>query len=348
MKLICPNCYKTFDTPDYLAGKPVNCTYCGHTFTAPENYIPPTSSAPSPAPLVVPAPVPVPETPQNLPTPAPVPVPEQGPKPTPVYSVAPTPAEAPIPTPAPVPVIVSAAKPAASIPTPPTQPSRQYWFTFKPDHVLWVPGIALFVAFLLTFFRWAGLYPADYPAYTQNAWQALTAGLSKDPVAEDYFKLENDLRNRLESNWWLLPYFPFLILAMILALAGPILKLSQWKLPASLEKIWSYRPALVGILSILLFFLLVIQWSSGFGINRAVVKDAQIKNNQEREEANTPEKIQRSEMKIANEWGKHHPETTIWVRFAVLAHLVAVIGAVIEGLFLVRGNRPPPKVGIEW
>lgn len=344
MKLICPSCYKTFDTPDYLSGKPVNCTYCGHTFTAPENYIPPTSSGPSPAPVVVP----VPETPQS----PPASIPEQGPTPSPVtpsiYAVSPSPAPTPIATPAPVPATLNAARPAAIPPVTVAQPSRQYWFTFKADYVLWVPGIALFVAFLLTFFRWAGLYPADYPAYTQNAWQALTAGLSKDPVAEDYFKLETDLRNRLESNWWLLPYFPFLFLAMVLALAGPILKVAKWKLPASLEKVWSYRPALVGVLSILLFFLLVIQWSSGFGINRAVVRDAQIKHNTEREEANTPEKVQRWEMKVASEWGGRHPETTIWVRFAVLAHLIAVIGAVIEGLFLVRGNRTPPKVGLEW
>ncbi len=362
MKLICPGCYKLFDTPDFLTGKSVNCTFCGYSFTAPEDFSAKKSVNKAPAPSEG-----SPTAATNLAKGTPVTGLEEAPKPSPTQSSEPLtyglqemPAVAPPasqaqPTPAVLPELASPSPsplgsesiPASSAPKP-IAPPQTYWLTLNLSFAIWIPGIALSIAFLLTFFRWAGLYPADYPAYTQNAWQALTAGLSKDPVAEDHYKMEKDLRARLESNWWLLPYLPLLILTMLLALAGPILKRSQWKLPNNLEKFWPYRPALLVVLSVVLLLLLVIQWSNGFGINQAVVKDAQIKNHEAMEKANTPEKIQRIEMDIAKDWGGKHPQTTTWLRLAVLAHIVATLGAFLEGFSYLRGNKPPPKIGIEW
>lgn len=362
MKLICPGCYKLFDTPDFLAGKLVNCTFCGYSFTAPEDFSVKKSvneaSTPSEGSATAVT---------NLVTGPPVAGSEEAPKTSPTQSSEPLtyglqempavtpPASQAQSTPAVLPEFASPSpSPWGSDSIPPSStskpitPPQTYWLTLNLSFAIWIPGIALSMAFLLTFFRWAGLYPADYPAYTQNAWQALTAGLSKDPVAEDHYKMEKDLRARLESNWWLLPYLPLLILTMLLALAGPVLKRSQWKLPNNLEKFWPYRPALLVVLSVVLLILLVIQWSNGFGINQAVVKDAQIKNHEAMEKANTPEKIQRIEMDIAKDWGGKHPQTTTWLRLAVLAHIVATLGAFLEGLSYLRGNKPPPKIGIEW
>src|SRR5213079_261119 len=56
-------------------------------------------------------------------------------------------------------------------------------FPLDPRVIRWVPAGALFLAFVLTFFPWNGLFPGGYSAYTQSAWGGLFANVSVDPVA---------------------------------------------------------------------------------------------------------------------------------------------------------------------
>ena len=212
----------------------------------------------------------------------------------------------------------------------------------------WVPAGALFLAFVLTFFPWNGMYPAGYAAYTQNAWYGLFASLSRDAVADDELKIGNELEDRLHSSWWLLPYLLFLLPALALALAGPILSAAKIKLPANIEPIWRFRPAALGVLVIMMLLFLLAQWASGFGIQRAVNDKIEADWAERKAQANTPDKMQRWEMNVAKEKGGYHVRTTPWQRLSVFATLIAAIAVAAEAGLMLRGKKPAPRVGVMW
>ena len=212
----------------------------------------------------------------------------------------------------------------------------------------WLPAAGLTLALLLTFAPWDGMYPAGYPAYTQNAWDALFAGLGRDDVAEDELNFEQNLRPKLRSSWWLLPYFLALPPALVLAWLGPLAGRPGVKLPAFLNPVLRYRPALLAGLTGLTLLLLVLQWGTGFGVDRAARAMAAENFAKDMKDANTPEKQQRVEMRVAAGVGACNLRTTFWLRLAALAHLAALAGVAGEALLQGRGDRPPPRVGIVW
>ncbi|MCE9530607.1 MAG: hypothetical protein K8T89_05685 [Planctomycetes bacterium] len=212
----------------------------------------------------------------------------------------------------------------------------------------WLAPICFSLIFILSFFNWAGLYPAGYGAYTQNCWQALGALMSVDPVSEIEFRMEGPLNERLWSSWWLLPYIIFLIVGLTLAWADPIMKLMKGKLPTALEGVWRYRPALISACAGLTLFLVLIQSVAGFGIEWAIKYKVLEDFKQLRSDAKTPEQIQIAEMKIAGEKNRYQPGTTSWLRLVILLHFLAVAGIIGETVLLHRGAKPPPRVGVMW
>ena len=322
MRLLCPFCQKAITVPDSEAGKAVNCPECNQQFAAPQLFTPPpTPAAPPPA------------------TPTPPPPPTTAP-PVPETYVGSEPPEWP-------------AKPPGlpSIPPPDREMSgyaRMVSVPFDIKIIRWIPAGALFLAFVLTFFSWNGMYPGGYAAYTQNAWQGLLGWISWDDVAEDEMKLGNDLKERVHSSLWLLPYLLLLLPALALAAAGPVVELAKLKLPPNIESLWKFRPAALGVVAIMLLLFLLAQWASGFGLQRAVSDKIEADAAVKKEQANTPEKMQRWEMNVAATKGMFHVKTTPWLRLTVLLHLLVVAAAAAEAGLALRGNKPAPRVGVMW
>jgi hypothetical protein len=255
-------------------------------------------------------------------------------------------------TPAPTPGPAPADKPGGALPVPETYVSgrkdrpaqvtelpdlpapdrelsgydRMWSFPIDPRVVRWIPPAALTLVFLLTFFSWDGMFPGGYSAY----------------------KLKADFDERVHSNWWLLPYFLCLIPALLLAWAGPIVELARVQLPDGLRKAWEFRTALLGALVVVSLLFLLAQWATGFGLQRAIREKVESELATKKADANTPEKVQRYEMRVAQERGRYNVRTTPWLRLSALAHLLAAAAVVAEIGLAMRGTKPAPRVGAMW
>ena len=318
MRLLCPFCQKAITVPDTAAGQPVDCPECGQEFAAPQLYTP----APAPLPAEKPAqPAPVRETYVNErrdPAPSVVELPD--------------------------------------MPAPDRELDGYETFrsvTLQPRVIRWIPAVTLFLAFVLTLFPWNGLYPAGYPAFTQTPWGAAISSMSRDKVADDELrvggeKLGDILEQKLRMNWWLIPYLLLLIPTLALAIAGPLVDQMKWKVPPGLQQVWDYRPAILGVLTVLLLLILLAQWASGFGLQRAVNDWIETDFAATREAANTDEKLQRWEMQVAMKKGEYHVRTTRWLRLALLMHLLATVAVITEAGLMLRGKKPVPRLAAMW
>jgi hypothetical protein len=327
MRLLCPFCQQVINLPDNEAGKAVNCPLCKQAFQAPQPYIPLAADKP-------PTPVPT-STSAQSPPPADAVYRTQQVDVTPV-----TPASAP-------PMPSKSFDNLPDIPGVPAGPGVFHGITLKPELLAWIPAVALTVAFLLTFFRWAGSYPAGYPAYTQNPWQGLFATFTVDPVAEDAMKMEGEIKDKIKSNWWLLFYFPLLLGGIVVAWAGPVVNGLKIKLPGAASKFWPHRPALVAVFTVFTLLILSAQWVSGFGIEKAITSLGEARHAETKAASNTPEKTQRWEMAVARDLGGFMLQTTTWLRFVWLAHLLAALAVGLEAVSSLRTKHPPIRVGIQ-
>jgi hypothetical protein len=318
MRLLCPFCQKAITVPDTEAGKAVHCPECGEQFAAPQLYTPTPYSVAESRPVPAPA--------ANQP-PAPEPVPET------YVSDRP---EAPD---------------LGHLPAVDRELSgygRVSSFPLDPRVIRWIPAGALFLAFILTFFSWNGLFPGGYSAYTQSAWGALFASMSWDPVAEDALKIKDDLYSRLHSSWFLFFYLFLLFPTVLLAVAGPVVELAKIKLPPAVQQFWHFRPAALGVLCVLTLVFLLAQWASGFGLQRAVQEKVLADFPEKQADQNTPEKQQKWEMRVDAAKGAYHVRTTPWLRLALLMHLLAVAAVAIEAGLMLRGKKPPPRLAAMW
>jgi hypothetical protein len=317
MRLLCPFCQKAISVPDSEAGKAVNCPECAQQFAAPQIY------TPSPAPML-------PPVESRLTAPAADIAPGEL---KPDWGSAPAPPQLP------------------ELPQPDRELSgfaRMVSVSLDVKVIRWIPAGALFLAFLLTFFSWNGLYPAGYPAYTQNAWQGVLASISRDAVADDELKLGAELDDRVRTSWWLLPYLLFLLPTLALALAGPIIDVTKLKIPPAVEHLWRFLPVVLGVLTIGVLIFLLAQWATSLGLQRAINDKIEADWADRKAQANTPDKMQRWEMNVAAQKGAFHVRTTPWLRLAVLAHLLAAIAIAAEAGLMLRGNKPAPRVGAMW
>src|SRR5262245_34941850 len=130
MRLLCPFCQKAITVPDTEAGKAVHCPECGEQFAAPQLFSPTpypmAESRPAAADYRSPASEPVPET---------------------YVSERP---EGPD---------------LGHLPAVDRELSglgRVASFPLDPRVIRWIPAAALFLAFILSFFSWNGLFPGGY------------------------------------------------------------------------------------------------------------------------------------------------------------------------------------------
>ena len=120
------------------------------------------------------------------------------------------------------------------------------------------------------------------------------------------------------------------------------------KLPANVEQLWHFRPALLGVLCVVTLLFLMAQWASGFGLQRAIQSKIEADFAESKAAANTPEKLQRWEMRVDAAKGYYHVRTTAWLRLAVLLHLLAAASVAIEAGLTFRGNKPLPRLAAMW
>jgi hypothetical protein len=264
-----------------------------------------------------------------------------------------SPIEAPPVPPPPPPPAPSFPPPEAPIaptssPVSPDVSKHQASIPLNPNVCEWTVLAAFLVALILSFFNWVGSYPAGYAAYTQNAWQALFADFSVDPVSEKVMNLEAGIAERLRSSWWMLPYLVFLLLGVVAAWSNAWKKLSRRPLPALVERYWKYRPAIVAGCAGATLFCVLAQMAIGYGLPRALESRVEGQYAEERRQAKTPEEIQQVEMKMAMEQGGYRLRTTTWLTLTVIAHILAALAIVGETLLIQRGAKPPPRVGVMW
>lgn len=327
MRLLCPFCQKSITVPDSEAGKEVNCPECHERFAAPQLYTPVPPSPPAP-----PTPAEPPPAPPGQPA-----APDE-PAPVPETYLTDRPADTPAPHLPDLPPLereLSGYRHMSSLP-------------LEPRVVRWVPVATLLLAFVLTFFPWDGLYPAGYAAYTQNAWDGLFGWVGRDDVAESEFKYGDDLENRTHMSGWLLPYLLLLLPAVAVAAAGPLVDQFGLKLPPAVERVWPYRAAILGALSVLLLLFLLAQWAGGFGLQRAVTEKVAAESEARKMPTETQEQRKRAEMRLAEDKGRFHIRTTFWLRLTVLCHLLAVPAVAAEAALALRGTRPPPRAAVMW
>jgi hypothetical protein len=122
-----------------------------------------------------------------------------------------------------------------------------------------------------------------------------------------------------KMNGLTLLYLLLMLAAVVLAMAVVILPRASLRLPPVVQQFMLWRSEIVGGVALLAFVVLVIQLLIGF--------------NQETNKDN-----------VLPIYGYR----TLWLRLAVLAQFLAVLGAGLELWLAVRKSRPLPRIDVSW
>lgn len=260
--------------------------------------------------------------------------------------VPPTPPTPPTPPPVPPP----APEAAASIPRDYT---RSVGFAISPKAVAWLPAILLTVTLFSTFFAWIGSYLGGYAVYSQGPWRAAFGGTVKTEYAlAERASIPSGWQDKLTSDWELLvPFFLALILAVSFAWADRGLNTLDPRKVPPLARIWPWRKWVILALAALAFTLVLIQVCLGLGMERAIRQS--IRENpalvKEREEAGAS---QSKQAVVANkeeqELAKYNLERTIWLYLALTCNALAVLLLLAHIGLERRGDKPPPRIVVQY
>lgn len=321
-KLLCPNCMKAVSVPDEAAGTNIPCPECGKPFAVPARYNPVVATPPPPPPVeAVQAPVAV--VPADRPPPPPGLVP-------PVY-----------PSPA--------VEPDSNVPAGYT---HSWALPLSPRIMAWVPPVTLAIVLLLTFFPWVVVSPGGHQVYGQGAWRALTGVPTRDIRLEGLLITElppPPIKDRVKSDAWaIFPYLLALILSTCLAWADRLIThLDINRLPPAVRwvgTIWPSRIPVIAALATGALLLLLIQMSSGFGLERAITKAVDEKYAEAKKKAGDSASDQeRVDFDVAQELAKYDLQRTTWLCLAISLNIVAVLATAIRVWLDRRGSRPIPR-----
>jgi hypothetical protein len=319
IRQLCPHCGRLVELAATAAGTTAPCPACGTPFAVAAAYTPavdPTAGPPQETPPV----------PDPSPTPAPVPAPPPGLVP------------AALNPPPPVP-------PATS-----TDPVRVVGLTLSPAVVGWLPVACLTFALVLTFFPWAGTYPGGVRVYSQNPWEALLGGVTTSPLPEELLNDEAELKKQTRTSWWLWLYFPALLVGVAIGWVDRVFEQPDpATVPAPLAwavGVWPHRlPLIAGLAALTLLVLLFQSWR-GFGLENAVraVAAAKVPD----ADADSTAKRNTVTVRRGQELNKFGLQGTTAFDLAVLAHVLAVLGAAGRVWLDRRGTKPPPRLVVEY
>ena len=237
-----------------------------------------------------------------------------------------------------------------SLSTLPGEYQHFFSFTLQLRVLVWVPAICLTLAFCLTFFKWVGLFPGGYTAYSQNAWQALLGNFSSDPVCEPVLKLEQKIDKQIRTSWWLLPYLLMLFPAVLLTWFGHIVTRYRLvdRLPGFIRQVWPYRTQVLVALTAGTLITLLLQSWAGFGLQNGLKRGVEEEFAPRLAAAEVSVDQEKVRVEMARELHNYHSDTTFWLRLTIYAHLLAVFSIALENWLVSRGEKPAPRLGMMW
>jgi hypothetical protein len=310
MRLICPHCQQSVTLPETAAGMPTPCPACGQSITPPALTGAAIDAAPEPV------------APPPPPPPAPASRERERPE-------------------------IVAQTPVAYAPGSPKLAAPWFHLTLRREVAHWLAPGALVVAFLLTFFTWLAVAPNGTRIYTQNGWQAAFGNLTPDFVGDRVMQAEAELKAHLGVNVWLVFYLILLIPSAAIAVADRVLARNPAIVPDVFRTIWPHRQTVVAGLCAALLLLLIVPLLTGFGLESAAVAAATAggPTAPATPEPTTAEKAERDlrrDMKIAC----YGLERTVWLKLAVLAQVIAVVGIGMAWWLDRHPNAPDPRLEI--
>jgi hypothetical protein len=257
------------------------------------------------------------------------------------------------------------------VPPPPPLPPGDYSKTltvwFSPRVLQWVPGVSLFLVFILLFSPWLGIYPGGVPYVTQNGFQALSGGYTEDPDLRDTlgkrggFKMateeelkankDRDDKHKIKDNRpgfsvLLLFFILLLIPSLVIAVGSVVVPLLQVNVPPAVAQFMPWRFGIVaGLTAVLLLFLglqLVLNFSLENRFKEYVNDNPDLKT----ENKNT---VDLKRIEVARGTLLSSLERTFWLRLTVFLVLLALVSAVFVFWMSKRGeHRPMPKLELMW
>jgi hypothetical protein len=104
------------------------------------------------------------------------------------------------------------------------------------------------------------------------------------------------------------------------------------------------RLPLLGAVALGAFALLVIQMWMGFGLEAAAAAHVDRKQASEIADARTPQGREKATIQRGLEIDQYNFRHTLWLRLAVLGHVLLLTGVGLELWLVRRGNRPLPRI----
>jgi hypothetical protein len=234
---------------------------------------------------------------------------------------------------------------------------------FSPWWVAWVPAAGLTIAFLATFFPWDGSYFGDSPVDTETPWQAVTGYPTQNYTMEGALTKEfTDLDPmamvvKVPGDWYvMLPYLLLLILSMLLAWGDrlvPVLP-DQYRLPPPLRwlpRVWPHRALILAAMAGASAVLIVGEIGRGLPlertIRRTVAESPRVVEawKQAGESEQRKGKAKNEERLELDKWG---PRRTWALTIGIGCHILAVVGLGTVAMLHRRGNKPPPRIVVQY
>jgi hypothetical protein len=336
MELLCPHCQRKLMIGDQYAGQMMKCPLCQGTFTAPA--LPTFPQTPDYAP-------PIPPTPPSPPAPPPPAPPPQIQRPA---EVSPLTSSAP-----------PEKKPLAPVPPLPQYTgdyTNRFSIPFQPDILRLVPGGALLLVFVLSFFTWVYFALGSTTVARQNAWQAAIGWVSVNKEYKDESPLQKEADRGPGISLFLLFYLPLLVITLLLAVAVPLHEILQLPLPPVVQALLQWRWLAIAALLLISFFLLVFQLALGFPMENTIRREARanlethLKNldNADMQPPIVDEAKARRDLEIATGTRLAGLHRSIFLDFAFWLHLIAVIGGCLMLWLDLRKHAPLPRIDVLW
>jgi cytochrome b subunit of formate dehydrogenase len=133
--------------------------------------------------------------------------------------------------------------------------------------------------------------------------------------------------------------------ALILVIGPSVLDAARiQKFPAFAQFFWRRRLQVLGLIALAALLILFVQLSTGFGLEAAVAAKVDKNLAPELAAAKTPEEHEVVDIHRAVEMGPYNLSHTIWLRLALIGHVVLLVGIGLEYWLKRRGNRPLPRI----
>ena len=205
--------------------------------------------------------------------------------------------------------------------------------------------------FILLFFSWNGLYPGGYGVYTQNGWQAIGGWFHSDPAGnEELGELDKHLKENIHASWLVLLFILLLLASLVLAIGSMAAPHVRAKLHPQLQPLLQWSAALVSLFSLVALILLILQLFVGLGLENAaqryVDNKPDVKDRHDR--VKTPEENEKYLIYRGEQLGALQVRRTTWLCLEVILNIIALIGAALEFWLSRRGNRPLPRIELQW